>query len=221
MRALLLLLILCVCASVACVTYVRSFALYIATHSLTLPSLCSESGESDEDYAQKMSWLALPIGELVGGGLRDGVAATITDFTQDLQLSLTIVHRDAASFDELKNPHRFELVNDADAAAATLASAAGAASSGSAGTTAGGAGAASEAPCGDAVGAKRPPHEEATAGGAGDAGTAGRAEAEAPAPAKRLRREERDGDEPDAPPTAAASSVYSDVILLDEPFRGV
>jgi len=79
-----------------------------------------EDGEDDDEYAQKLAFLPVPMADLVGGGLRDGMVVDVTDFGQDLAVSIAITHRAAADFDEMKNPAGFELVG-ADAAAATAA----------------------------------------------------------------------------------------------------
>lgn len=79
-----------------------------------------DADETDEEYAQKQAFLSVPMAKLVGGGLGDGVLADITDFSQDLSITLTITHRPRADFDELKHPQFFELVG-ASAAAATAA----------------------------------------------------------------------------------------------------
>jgi hypothetical protein len=42
--------------------------------------------------------------DLVGGGLKNETRAEITDFSQDLSVSIQIVHRARADFDELKHP---------------------------------------------------------------------------------------------------------------------
>jgi hypothetical protein len=76
-----------------------------------------EEGEDDEEYELKMSFLGRPLAGLVGGGLGDGTIASITDFSQDLQLQLTVRHRSKEDFDELKHPQFFELVGDVDAKA--------------------------------------------------------------------------------------------------------
>jgi ubiquitin-like 1-activating enzyme E1 B len=80
-----------------------------------------DADEEEEEYAQKLSFLPLPMAELVGGGLRSGVIATVTDFLQDKSTTVAIVHRDRGDFDELKHPQFFELVGEAEAASTQAA----------------------------------------------------------------------------------------------------
>jgi hypothetical protein len=79
-----------------------------------------DADETDAEFAQKLAFLAVPMARLVGGGLGDGTMADVTDFSQDLSISLMITHRPRKDFDELKHPQFFELVGAA-AAAATAA----------------------------------------------------------------------------------------------------
>ncbi len=137
-----------------------------------------EEGEDDEEYELKMSFLGRPLAGLVGGGLGDGTIASITDFSQDLQLQLTVRHRSKEDFDELKHPQFFELVGDVDAKAlektldAEAASAkragdgsgAGAASSSSS-SSAAAAASSSSSSVGAVAGAKRPRDAVADAAG--------------------------------------------------------
>lgn len=77
---------------------------------------CRDADEDDEEYAQKMSFLPLPLVALVGGGIHHNSVLDINDFSQDLVVRLTISHRDTAEFDELKHPQFFELTGDSEAA---------------------------------------------------------------------------------------------------------
>jgi hypothetical protein len=50
-----------------------------------LPPVCREDDESDVEYARKLSWLQLPLNQLVGGGILDGTDVNVLDDTQDLR----------------------------------------------------------------------------------------------------------------------------------------
>ena len=74
-----------------------------------------EDYEDDDEYELKCSFLNVPLSSLVGGGIKDGTMASISDFSQQKDITLTIRHRDKSLFNELKHPQFFELVGDYDA----------------------------------------------------------------------------------------------------------
>lgn len=90
---------------------------------LRLFRFCSDPDEDEEEYEQKMGFLDVPLAKLVGGGLKDGMTADCADFGQgNLQISVSIRHRDTAEFDELVHPQFFELVGAGEAVAAAARS---------------------------------------------------------------------------------------------------
>lgn len=80
-----------------------------------------EDGESDDEYAQKLTFLDKSLAELVGGGIRDGTVLTVTDFSQDLTLMVTVSHATRAALAEAARERGFEIVGVVDAAAAQQA----------------------------------------------------------------------------------------------------
>lgn len=113
----------------------------------TLPLPRSDPADDDDEHAQKLGFLAVPLASLVGGGIKDGMVIAVTDASQKMRVNVTVMHRDNADFDELKHPQFFEVVGDADRAATADKLAKEVAERDAAGAAAGtlGAGAASEA----------------------------------------------------------------------------
>lgn len=64
----------------------------------------SDEDEDEDEYTRRMAQKALPLAGLPGGGIQDGSVLTIMDFSQDMRLTMGVVHREQADFDELVHP---------------------------------------------------------------------------------------------------------------------
>ena len=73
-----------------------------------------EEGEDDDDFAQKIGFLSVPLAQLVGGGIKDGTVLTVTDFAQALTLTINVIHTQS----DLLGERGFQLVGVVDVAAA-------------------------------------------------------------------------------------------------------
>lgn len=83
--------------------------------------LIYEEGEgADEDLANN---LKLVLNQTPCGGMVDGILVEVDDDSQDMKVRLIIKHKADEDFDEEKSPGKFSVLDEAEAAAAAIATA--------------------------------------------------------------------------------------------------